>query len=42
MQTNNPRKMAFLRALGIEVTGRVPCVVQAQQYSEDYLAVKVR
>jgi hypothetical protein len=41
MQTNNPRKMAFLRALDVEVTGRVPCIVQAQQYSEGYLAVKV-
>lgn len=41
MQTNNPRKMAFLRALNVEVTDRIPCIVQAQQYSEGYLSVKV-
>lgn len=39
-QTNNPRKMSVLRALGVEVTDRVPCIVEAQEFSETYLAVK--
>ena len=39
-QTNNPRKMSVLRALGVVVTDRVPCIVKAQEFSESYLAVK--
>lgn len=40
LQTNNPRKMSVLRALGVTVTDRVPCIVKAQEFSEGYLAVK--
>lgn len=40
MQTNNPRKMNVLRALGVVVTDRVPCIIKAQEFSEGYLAVK--
>jgi len=40
LMTNNPRKMNVLRALGVEVTDRVPCIVEAQEFSRDYLAVK--
>ena len=32
--------MSVLRALGVTVTGRVPCIVKAQEFSEGYLAVK--
>ena len=39
-QTNNPRKMSVLRALGVSVTDRVPCIVKSQEFSEGYLAVK--
>lgn len=40
MQTNNPRKIEHIRELGVRVTDRVPCIVEAQAFSEDYLAVK--
>ena len=40
LQTNNPRKIEQLRALGIQVIDRVPCIVKAQPFSKDYLAVK--
>jgi GTP cyclohydrolase II len=38
--TNNLEKLASLRALGVEVTGRVPSLVPANPYSADYLRVK--
>lgn len=38
--TNNPRKINELRDLGVEVTDRVPCIVQAQEFNEGYLAAK--
>lgn len=40
MQTNNPRKIEHIRDLGIKVTDRVPCIVEAQAFSQNYLAVK--
>ena len=30
----------MLSALGVDVTGRVPCIVKAQEFNEDYLATK--
>jgi hypothetical protein len=42
LMTNNPRKMAVLGALGVEVTGRVPCVVQAGPLNRGYLDAKQR
>jgi GTP cyclohydrolase II len=42
LMTNNPRKMAVLAALGVEVTGRVPCVVQAGPLNRGYLDAKQR
>lgn len=27
-------------ALGVNVTGRVPCIVKAQEFNEDYMATK--
>ncbi len=40
VQTNNPRKIAVLRELGVTVVDRIPCLVKAQQYSQGYLATK--
>ena len=40
VQTNNPRKLQVLSALGVDVTGRVPCIVKAQEFNEDYMATK--
>lgn len=34
LQTNNPRKMDVLTQLGVKITGRIPCQVQAGQYNE--------
>jgi GTP cyclohydrolase II len=40
LMTNNPRKIAGLQKFGIEVVGRIPVVVQANQHSQWYLATK--
>ena len=40
LQTNNPRKIELLRATGVQVTDRIPCIVKAQPYSQDYLKIK--
>ncbi len=40
LQTNNPRKISTLQSLGVQVLERIPCIVQAQKYSEGYLKVK--
>ena len=39
-QTNNPRKIAVLEELGVVVTERIPCLVQAQAHSLGYLTTK--
>ena len=39
-QTNNPRKIAVLEELGVVVTERIPCLVQAQEHSLGYLTTK--
>lgn len=39
--TNNPRKIAGLSALGIQVTGRIPIVIPPNPYNEFYLHTKV-
>ncbi len=33
-QTNNPRKINVLTQLGIKVTGRIPCLVEAGKYNQ--------
>ncbi|KAJ9527586.1 hypothetical protein QJQ45_025867 [Haematococcus lacustris] len=39
--TNNPRKINGLRALGLNITGRVPCIVQAaNEHNVGYLQAK--
>lgn len=40
VQTNNPRKIEVLQALGVEVTDRIPCIVKAQQHNLGYLSTK--
>ena len=40
MQTNNPRKIELLRAIGVKVADRIPCIVKAQPYSKNYLEIK--
>ena len=41
LMTNNPRKISELEALGIVVTGRVPCIVVGNEFNQGYLYVTV-
>ncbi len=38
--TNNPRKIAGLKGYGLEVVDRVPLLIEANDYNNDYLATK--
>lgn len=38
--TNNPAKIASLRALGIDVTGRIPSLTPTNPHSAGYLETK--
>ena len=38
--TNNPRKIAGLKGYGLEIVGRVPLLIEANDYNTDYLATK--
>jgi 3,4-dihydroxy 2-butanone 4-phosphate synthase / GTP cyclohydrolase II len=38
--TNNPRKIAGLKGYGLEIVGRVPLLIEANDYNNDYLATK--
>ena len=40
LMTNNPRKVRLLQELGVRVSGRIPCLVQAQEFSARYLQTK--
>lgn len=40
--TNNPEKMSALKAMGIEVTERIPLHVGANPLNHRYLAAKIR
>lgn len=40
LQTNNPRKINTLEALGVTITERIPCIVEAQEFNRGYLDVK--
>ena len=42
LATNNPRKMQGLQSHGIEVSGRVPIVVQQNPHNAAYLATKAK
>lgn len=34
LQTNNPRKLDVLTQLGVAISGRIPCQVQAGEYNQ--------
>lgn len=34
LQTNNPRKLDVLTQLGVNITGRIPCQVQAGEFNK--------
>ncbi len=38
--SNNPEKVAAMENAGVAVVERVPCVIEAQEYTEDYLRTK--
>ena len=38
--TNNPRKQEELLALGVEITGRIPVLVEPNAHSAGYLNAK--
>ena len=38
--TNNPNKLAYLQALGIDVVERVPLLVGVNPFNAEYLAIK--
>ena len=38
--TNNPRKIAGLKGYGLEVTDRVPLLIEANDYNSNYLTTK--
>jgi len=38
--TNNPRKIAFVESLGIDIIQRIPAITEVQKYNERYLQVK--
>lgn len=38
--TNNPRKIAFVESLGIDIIQRIPSITEVQKYNERYLQVK--
>jgi 3,4-dihydroxy 2-butanone 4-phosphate synthase / GTP cyclohydrolase II len=38
--TNNPRKIAGLKGYGLEIVDRVPLLIEANDYNNDYLATK--
>ena len=40
LMTNNPRKLDGLRELGINVSGRIPLVIPANDYNRSYLKTK--
>jgi 3,4-dihydroxy 2-butanone 4-phosphate synthase / GTP cyclohydrolase II len=40
--TNNPRKIAGLKGYGLEITDRVPLLIEANDYNTYYLATKAK
>jgi 3,4-dihydroxy 2-butanone 4-phosphate synthase / GTP cyclohydrolase II len=40
--TNNPRKIAGLKGYGLEITDRVPLLIEANDYNSHYLATKAK
>ena len=42
LMTNNPRKIDGLRDLGVQVNGRIPLVIPANEHNRSYLEAKAR
>ena len=42
LMTNNPRKINVLTELGVNVSGRIPCMIQAGQHNKGYLEAKTK
>lgn len=40
LMTNNPRKVERLVALGVEITGRIPVLIEPNEHSHGYLVAK--
>ncbi|KAF8069623.1 ribBA [Scenedesmus sp. PABB004] len=40
LMTNNPRKLDVLTQLGVAISGRIPCQVQAGEHNQGYLTAK--
>lgn len=40
LMTNNPRKIVQMESLGIQVTGRLPCIVSPSEFNQGYLQAK--
>jgi GTP cyclohydrolase II len=40
LMTNNPRKVEKLRELGVEITGRIPVLIEPNEHSHGYLSAK--
>ena len=38
--SNNPEKVAAIENAGVAVVERVPCIIESQEHSEDYLRTK--
>ena len=40
LMTNNPRKVEKLKELGVEITGRIPVLIEPNEHSHGYLSAK--
>jgi GTP cyclohydrolase II len=40
LMTNNPRKIELLCSLGVNILGRIPVIMESNQYSNDYILAK--
>ncbi len=40
LMTNNPRKVRMLEELGVQITGRIPILMAANEHSAGYLEAK--
>jgi len=38
--TNNPKKIAYIESLGVNIKERIPAITKINQYNEDYLKTK--
>ncbi|PKN14835.1 MAG: GTP cyclohydrolase II [Deltaproteobacteria bacterium HGW-Deltaproteobacteria-24] len=38
--TNNPKKIAYVESLGVEIVQRIPAITKSNQYNEHYISTK--